>query len=87
MLIEKINILKKAKENLDKEIFFIEKKSEEIVEQIESLENKIKRLKKLKKSKKIQLFSNINKQIKETELNIKTLIEEIDENEKKCTTI
>ncbi|WP_338988381.1 hypothetical protein [Spiroplasma endosymbiont of Dasysyrphus albostriatus] len=82
MLIEKINILKKAKEDLDKEIFFIEKKSEEIVEQIESLENKIKRLKKLKKSKKIQLFSNINKQIKETELNIKTLIEEIDENEK-----
>ncbi|WP_338973792.1 hypothetical protein [Spiroplasma endosymbiont of Tricholauxania praeusta] len=82
MLIEKINILKKAKEELDKEIFFIEKKSEEIVEQIESLENKIKRLKKLKKSKKIQLFSNINKQIKKTELNIKTLIEEIDENEK-----
>ena len=55
------------------------KKNKELVEQIESLENKIKRL---KKSKKIQLFSNINKQIKETKFKIKILREEIDENEK-----
>ncbi|MBP1525508.1 MAG: hypothetical protein H9Q65_02750 [Spiroplasma ixodetis] len=64
MLIEKINILKKAKEDLDKEIFFIEKKSEEIVEQIESLENKIKRLKKLKKSKKYNYFQILINKLK-----------------------